>query len=123
MGDLPEPSRRVEVVWNDGEDPQTRLVLCACLEREFLRITELAIPAEVTDTAIWYCATPDGDVCAHSLACPPVITVLLFDQTGRRRMENAVGRYLVDGPVYEQDWNPPTRKSSCVFSRWLVRRG
>ena len=36
-------------------------------EREFVRSMELAIPVEVTDTAMWYCATSDG--------------VLLHDQT------------------------------------------
>ena len=33
MASLPEPGRRVEVVWTVGEDPQVRLVLCPCFER------------------------------------------------------------------------------------------
>ena len=35
--DLPDPGRRVEVVWNECEDPPARLVLCPCLERERAR--------------------------------------------------------------------------------------
>ena len=32
--------------------------------------------------------------------------VLLFDQTGWHRIQNVVGRYPMDRPVYGRDWNP-----------------
>ena len=54
----------------------------------------------VTDT-VWSCATPDGDVYPHILACPPITAVLLFDQTGQRRMVNAAGRVFVDRSVWQ----------------------
>ena len=50
--------RRVEVVWNEGEDLQARLVVCPCFERD----SRESWRWEVADTAIWYCATQDGDV-------------------------------------------------------------
>ena len=52
----------------------------------------------------WYCATPDGDTYPHMLA--PTTVELLHDQTGPRRLVNAVSRYFPDRPVYGRDWSP-----------------
>ena len=60
----------------------------------------------MTDTAPRHRATQDGEVYPHILACPAIVAVLLFDQTGRRRVENAVGRYTVDHSVCGRDWIP-----------------
>ena len=62
-------------------------VLRASCERVFVRIMESAILAEVTETAMWHCATPDGDEYPNILTYPPTIAVLLFDQTGGLRVE------------------------------------
>ena len=79
--------------WNACEDPQAKLVLCPCLESEFGRVIELAVPVGVTG------ATPDGDVYLHTLACPPMTAALLHDQTGQPHMENAVERFPADRAV------------------------
>ena len=60
----------------------------------------------------------DGDVYPNILGCPPRIAVLLFDQTGQRRFENAVGRYPVDRFVCGRDWNTFPQDLAHLLGFW-----
>ena len=97
-----------DVVWNEGEDRQARLVLCPFLEREreFGRILELTVPVKVTETSIFVLRLQTATR-IHTSRLPTNDSRVAVQSDGPAPCGESSGS-LHRGPlrVREKGWNP-----------------
>eukprot|EP00974_Lingulodinium_polyedra_P119334 11170789-Lingulodinium_polyedra.AAC.1 len=53
--------------------------------------------------------TPDGDVCPHCLAAPPLSGLQVYDEKEEAIRDRRAGARLAEAP-YSDDWSPTSRE-------------